>query len=158
MPKSTTTSLSLENPPEMERLLLKYKGGNIPSLFGDEGIFGDKGKQIIDIYLTGFSKTYNIPLYLYPATNDWIQEIEQAEDGDLPYEKLMELIPSCEVIGPIDEGMVRPTEECCKYCLKKYLLTLNNREPLAYLCCTGMICFTAPIYVAEKIVDALFLL
>ncbi len=158
MPKSTTTSLSLENPPEMERLLLKYKGGNIPSLFGDEddeGIFGDKGKQIINIYLAGFSKTYNIPLDLHPTPNSWIQEIRQTEDGDPPYEKLKELISSCQAMQPMNDDIVRPTEECCKYCLRKYLLTPNSREPMAYLCYTGMICFTAPIYVSKRIVGLL---
>jgi hypothetical protein len=155
MAKSTSSAIILENPPEMESLLRKYRSGNIPPLFGDEedeGLFGSKGEEIINIYLTGFSKTYNIPLCLFPMSSNYLNSIQRSpEYENLSYENLRDLILSCEIFQPLGENIAKPNEECCKYCLEKHLLTLNNRRPMAYMCYTGMICFAAPIYISDKV-------
>ncbi|MGB9596236.1 MAG: hypothetical protein ACPL7B_08145, partial [Candidatus Poribacteria bacterium] len=95
----------LTTPPEMERLLRKYGGGAIPPLFStqeDEGLLGNKGEEILNIYLTGFSKTYNMPLYLISISeiqNVHLQNVHlkrSLDDEIISYEDLRDMILSCE--------------------------------------------------------------
>ena len=151
-------TLYLAVPPEMERLLRKYSGGNIPPLFSnqeDEGLLGGKGEDLLNIYLAGFSKTYNMPLHLFPVLSSHIDEIQEpSEDDALNYENVRDLILSCENFRSPEKSDTS-LEDGCRQCLEKYVLTLKNRNPIAYMCYAGMIGFAVPVYVADKVVAIL---
>jgi len=153
-----SATIYLATPPEMERILGKYSGGNIPPLFSDredEGLLGNKGEDLLNIYLTGFSKTYNIPLHLFPVSGSRLDEIQNSiEDEALNYENVRNLILSCEhFISP--EKSSTSLDDGCKHCLEKYVSSLRNRKPIAYMCYTGMIGFAVPVYVSGKVVAIL---
>lgn len=156
--KLMSATLYLATPPEMERILRKYNGGNIPPLFSnreDEGLLGNKGEDLLNIYLTGFSKTYNIPLHLFPVSNNHFDTIRDSiEDDVLNYENVRNLILSCEHLNSTEKNSTS-LEEGCKHCLEKYVSTLKNRKPIAYMCYTGMIGFAVPVYVSGKVVAIL---
>ena len=156
--KLMSATLYLATPPEMERILRKYSGGNIPPLFSnrkDEGLLGNKGEDLLNIYLAGFSKTYNIPLHLFPVSSNHFDTIHDSiEDEVLNHENVRNLILSCEHISSTEKNSPS-LEEGCKHCLEKYVSTLKNRKPIAYMCYTGMIGFAVPVYVSGKVVAIL---
>ncbi len=147
----------LTTPPEMERLLRKYGGGIIPPLFGtqeDEGLLGSKGEEILNIYLTGFSKTYNMPLRLIPISE--IHNAHLKNNEVLSYEDLRSMILSCEVIRSFSEEENNVNDdEICKNCIERCTRILKNRKAISYMCWTGMICFIAPVFVSRKLVAIL---
>lgn len=150
----------LTTPPEMERLLRKYGGGTIPPLFGtqeDEGLLGSKGEEILNIYLTGFSKTYNMSLYLIPISEiNNVHLKSPIDDEILSYEDLRDMILSCGNLRPfagkednIDNSGI------CKNCIEKNMHILKNKRAISYICWTGMICFVSPVFVSGKLVAIL---
>ena len=146
----------LTTPPEMERLLKKYGGGTIPPLFGtqeDEGLLGNKGEEILNIYLMGFSKTYNMPLYLTPISETHNINLKSSIDDEiLSYESLREMLLSCENLHSSTEKEDNLNSyEICKNCIEKNILALKNKKAMSYICWTGMICFVAPVFVSGKL-------
>jgi signal transduction histidine kinase len=150
-----SATVYLTSPPEMERLLRKYGGGITPPLFNtqeDEGLLGSKGEEILNIYLTGFSKTYNIPLHLIPVSETNNDQMKNPiEDGILSYENVRDLLLSCENIRLFNGGEDNLNEDICKNCIEKHILAIKNRKTMAYMCWTGMICLAVPVYVSGRI-------
>ncbi|MEK7399592.1 MAG: HAMP domain-containing sensor histidine kinase [Candidatus Poribacteria bacterium] len=150
-----SATVYLATPPEMERLLRKYGGGISPPLFNtqeDEGLLGSKGEEILNIYLTGFSKKYNIPLHLIPISETNNDQMKNPiEDGILSYENVRDLLLSCENIRLFNGREDNLNEDTCKNCIEKHILAIKNRKTMAYMCWTGMICLAVPVYVSGRI-------
>ncbi len=71
----------MKNPPEMEKLLAKYKGGNIPPLVArndgrGEGLLAG---ELLEIFRKAFLATYGVPLYVSVVSGD-CSEHEQRSD------------------------------------------------------------------------------
>jgi len=99
----------VDNPPEMEKLLAKYRGGNVPPLAVKSGEKHDGllSEELVEILRKGFSAAYAIPLCVSVISNnhggvkDRKQESESPNpfipriSKDLSYQELKALLTSC---------------------------------------------------------------
>ncbi len=143
---------SSENPPEMERLIQKYSGGIIPPLIAvgeNEGLLGIEGESFLDIYIKGFFIKYGIPVYIIPLNDSLIQKIE------LSYKNIIDQLKNCDNISPIYEKEKGTGCESCKQCLVRNISEVPKYKVSAYMCYTGMLILSVPIYVSDRIVAIL---
>ena len=69
-----------ENPPEMEKLLMKYSNGSVPPLVAEDGVseHGLLNEELLDIFQKGFSARAKSPPYLVTCRQ---QHADRAPDG-----------------------------------------------------------------------------
>jgi len=170
------STIGLENPPEMEKLLKKYNGGNIPPLITDgenEGLFGEDGEEILEIHRLGLSARYSIPLYIFPVPqalesprtrgseasaprDDYLNLVYGSDQEDrLSYEDLYALLRSCKRLQFPRESDAVSKSGVCGCCLAKPMLAMQNGRPIAYMCYAGMIGFVVPVSISGKIIAIL---
>jgi len=133
------------NPPEMEKILTKYRSGNVPPLVakgaGNDGGLLDEG--LLEIFRKGFSVKYSIP------SVSIISEIHTEKPAtsslkDLSDQQLRDLLASCKYFRSFsDANESSPLIG---------LLIAQNRKAGACMCYCGMVSFFAPIHVAGEII------
>lgn len=141
-----------ENPPEMERLIQKYSGGIIPPLIAigeSEGLLGSEGESFLDIYVKGFFIKYCIPVYVIPLNDNYIQKTE------LSYDLELDLLKNCDNISQLYKKEKSKGCESCKQCIIKSISKISKNKVIAYMCYLGLLIFSIPIYVSDRIVAVL---
>ena len=151
-----------QNPPEMEKLLMKYRSGNVPPLViggngKDEGLLSE---ELLEIFRKGFSATYAIPLCFlpFPRTRRPEIRISAISEKDLSHQKLNNLLTLCKYLqspqtSDTKENMRQGEELPDCYCFAKHVLAAQNGG--LYMCDVGMISLFMPIHVAGEIVAVL---
>ena len=168
----------LKNPPEKEKLLAKYKGGNVPPLFAkkdekDEGLLAE---DLLETFRKAFFATYDVPLYISAISKghpDHEPGSEQVED--LSRQKLSDLLRSCRCLqsfGSVGAGESAEREphdieqrrgtstsglspDLCGCCSEEYISAMQDGKARACMCHIGMINLVASVLVAGEIVAVL---
>jgi len=145
---------ALENPPEMEKLMRKYKGGKVPPLFGneiEEGLLSKKDEEFYNIYLAGLSSKYNIQLHLAP---DHIYGSKLIPDNNRSFIECCRKM--CRIINPPKEDFVASECENFRNCFTKHIAYEWNGKARLFLCHIGMVIFAIPVLVYDTPVGILY--
>ena len=152
-----------KSPPEMEKLLMKYRSGSVPPLVAkdDGNDYGLLNEDLLDIFEKGFSAAYSIPLRISVVLEDSLSE----EDGSGAfYHKLNPFLSPCKYFQSIQKSNVEQQKQAfaansrklnLNYCSVTPELITRNGKAKAYICSAGMISFAVPVYVAGEIVAIL---
>jgi signal transduction histidine kinase len=164
-----------ENPPEMEKLLAKYKGGNVPPLVARNDGKGEGllAQELLEVFRKAFFATYGVPLYVSVISGDRLGHEQRSDQGeDLSRQKLNDLLASCKYfqspertdekentaqkIQGMDAGcwMHRAfsiQHPVSRRWLEDYMPVLQNGEVRVCMCYTGMIGLVASVHVAGEI-------
>jgi len=138
-----------KNPPEMEKILTKYRSGNVPPLVakgaGNDGGLLDEG--LLEIFRQGFSVKYSIPSVSIISEIHTEAHTPQSAPGnlkDLSDQQLRDLLASCKYFQSFsDANEGSPLI---------HSLIAQNRKAGACMCYCGMVSFFTPIHVAGEII------
>ncbi len=156
----------MKNPPEMEKLLAKYKGGNVPPLVARNDAKGEGllAQELLEVFRKAFLATYGVPLYVSVISGDRLEHEQRSDQGEeLSRQELNDLLASCryfqssgrtEEVSPIPEAG-RLGAGLCERWLEHYMPVLRNREVGVCMCYTGMIGLAASVHVAGDMVALL---
>jgi signal transduction histidine kinase len=164
------SEICLKNPPEIEKLLSKYKEGKVPPIIGrDNGIHeGLLGADLLEIFRKGFSATYNAPLFIFPVSkitddiSDRLQVLKRWKNRS--HQKVMAPATSCKYLNLLLENN-NSHDSSSEYCSMNHLLLTSTRDDCSLpkngrvvvcMCYAGMINAYLPVYVADEIVAVLF--
>jgi signal transduction histidine kinase len=151
-----------KNPPEMEKLLAKYKGGNVPPLVARNGGEGEGllAEELLEVFRKAFFATYGAPLYVSVISGDRLEREQRSDQGeDMSRQELNDLLASCRFFqspGRTEEESSIPQaghlgSGLCVRWLEDYVPVLQDGEVRVYMCYTGMIGLAASVHVAGEI-------
>lgn len=146
------------NPPEMEKLLMKYHNGGVPPLVAEDGEdnLGLLKRELLDIFQKGSSATYSIPICISPISDDHIARTRNSDAPLLSCNIIQSIIKENEDKDIEQEEQDATSEsdfECCDHCPVELKLTDGKAQP--YMCDVGMVGFAVPVYVAGEVVAVL---
>jgi signal transduction histidine kinase len=150
-----------KNPPEMEKLLAKYKGGNVPPLVARNDGKGEGllAQELLEVFRKAFFATYGVPLYVSVISGDRLEHEQRSDQGeDLSRQELNDLLASCRHFqspGSTDEKEntgqeIQGLNAGC-WMHRAYMPVLQNGEVRICMCYTGMIGLVASVHVAGEI-------
>lgn len=160
----------LNNPPEMERLLSKYKGGRIPPLVSsnDKGNYGLVNNELLEFFQKGFSAVRAIPICVSVISENCTvlssgtKHESNLADENSPYQKYNDMLSRCIYLRAFrkkadsqDSLSNTQNRKCCNCCHVELDLSHQDRKARVYLCSMGMLGVVVPVYVADEVVAIL---
>jgi len=150
-----------ENPPEMEKLLAKYKGGNVPPLVARNGGEGEGllAQELLEVFRKAFFATYGVPLYVSVISGNRLEHEQRSDqEEDLSRQELNDLLASCRYFQSperTDEKEntgqeIQGLDAGC-WMHRAYMPVLQNGKVRVCMCYTGMISLVASVHVAGEI-------
>ena len=150
-----------ENPPEMEKLLAKYKGGNVPPLVARDDGKGEGllAEELLEVFRKAFFATYGVPLYVSVISGNRLEHEQRSDqEEDLSRQELNDLLASCRYFQSperTDEKEntgqeIQGLDAGC-WMHRAYMPVLQNGKVRVCMCYTGMISLVASVHVAGEI-------
>ena len=150
-----------ENPPEMEKLLAKYKGGNVPPLVARDDGKGEGllAEELLEVFRKAFFATYGVPLYVSVISGNRLEHEQRSDqEEDLSRQELNDLLASCRYFQSPERTdkkentgqEIQGLDAGC-WMHRAYMPVLQNGKVRVCMCYTGMISLVASVHVAGEI-------